>query len=83
MSPPTMRARLLSLFTIVSFGLQPVAYLLVGYSAERLGVQTAIQIYAHLLLAGAVLMLVFRTELRLWQVNTAEMQPISAAEVIS
>jgi len=69
MSPPAMRARLLSLFTIVSFGFQPIAAGLLGYSAEHFGVQTAIQINALLLLAGALLMLVFRTELRRWQVN--------------
>jgi MFS family permease len=83
MSPPEMRARLLSLFTIVSFGLQPIASLLVGYTAENLGVQTAIQINALLLLTGAVLMLVFRAELRRWQVNLSPTQPAPAVEGIS
>jgi MFS family permease len=80
MSPPAMRARLLSLFTIVSFGLQPIASLLVGYSAEHFGVQTAIRINAVLLLAGAIIMLVFRSELRRWRVNlstSAQPAPVS------
>jgi MFS family permease len=82
MSPPAMRARLLSLFTMVSFGLQPIASILVGYSAEQFGVQHAIQINAVLLLAGAVIMLVFRGELRRWRVNlgAGAAQPVPVSE---
>jgi MFS family permease len=83
MSPPAMRARLLSLFTMVSFGLQPIASLLVGYSAEQFGVQTAIQINALVLLTGALLMLVFRSELRRWQVNLTQAPPAPVGEGIS
>ncbi len=66
MSPADMRARIISLFTMITFGLQTFAVLIVGYVAETLGVATAIEINAVLLIAGAALMLIFRTELRRW-----------------
>lgn len=81
MSPPEMRARLLSLFTMVSFGLQPIASLLLGFSADHFGVSRAIQINAVLLLAGAVLMMIFRSELRRWEVNLARPAE-SVAEIV-
>ncbi|MEO8612254.1 MAG: MFS transporter [Chloroflexota bacterium] len=80
MSPAAMRARLLSLFTMVSFGLQPIASLLVGFSAGHFGIQHAIQINAVLLFAGAVIMLVFRGELRRWRVNLGAIQPVPISE---
>ncbi len=40
MSPTLMRARLLSLFVMVSFGMSPLAAILVGFSADRLGIDT-------------------------------------------
>jgi MFS family permease len=79
MSPANMRGRLLSLFTIISFGMQPIAALVIGYSAEHFGVQTAIEINAVLLITGAVLMLVFRSELRRWEVNLAAPTPAAIA----
>ncbi len=72
MSPSDMRGRLLSLFTMLSFGFQPVAAYLVGQSAEHLGVQTAIRINAVLLIVSALAMLLFRTELRNWEVTTSQ-----------
>jgi MFS family permease len=68
MSPPDMRGRLISLFTVISFGFQPIAAFLIGQSAEHLGVQTAIQINSVLLIISALAMLLFRTELRRWEV---------------
>lgn len=69
MTPPEMRARILSLFTMISFGLQTFAVLIVGYLAERLGIATAIEINGILLIGAAILMLVFRTEMRRWQMT--------------
>ncbi|MBC8172129.1 MAG: MFS transporter, partial [Anaerolineae bacterium] len=45
-APPDMRARLISLFTMISFGLQPVAALAVGVLAENFGVQPIILLNA-------------------------------------
>jgi len=69
MTPPDMRARILSLFTMISFGLQTFAVLIVGYLAEKLGIATAIEINGILLMGAAILMLVFRTEMRRWQMT--------------
>ncbi len=79
MTPPDMRARVLSLFTMISFGLQTFAVLIVGYVAERLGIATAIEINGFILIASAILMLVFRTEMRRWQM----MHPTSTANAPS
>ncbi|MFN8374832.1 MAG: MFS transporter [Anaerolineae bacterium] len=68
MSPPNMRGRLISLFTMLTFGLQPLSAYLIGQSAEQLGVQNAIQINAVLLIVGALAMLLLRGDLRRWEV---------------
>jgi hypothetical protein len=69
MSPAGMRARLLSLFTTLSFGMQPIASLWIGATAEQLGVDRAIQISAGLLLVSTTLILFLRPELRTWEVS--------------
>ncbi|MCE9647455.1 MAG: MFS transporter [Chloroflexi bacterium] len=66
MAPRDMRARIISLFTMLTFGLQPLSSIVIGYSAEVLGVQTAIFVNAFCLIAGAVLMFLFRKGLRQW-----------------
>ena len=76
LASPEMRARLISLFVTVSFGTQPIASLLVGYSADLLSTPTAILLNGFLLMIGAMLMLLFRPELRAWQVTPQ--QAISA-----
>ena len=60
MAPKDMRGRLISLFTIVSFGLQPVAALWIGQIAQNLGVETAIQLNAILLTVGVIAIVLFR-----------------------
>jgi MFS family permease len=60
MAPKDMRGRLISLFTIVSFGLQPVAALWIGQIAQNLGVETAIQLNAILLIISVIAILLFR-----------------------
>jgi len=80
MTPAAMRARILSLFTMISFGLQTFAVLIVGYVAERLGIATAIEINGIILIGAAVLILTFRTEMRRWQMahptNTPNVQSV-------
>jgi MFS family permease len=77
MSPPEMRARVISLFTMVSFGLQPLAALFIGGFAERYGVENAILFNAVALLIGACLMLSLRGDLRRWvRVNAPTPQPV-------
>jgi MFS family permease len=69
MAPQDMRARIVSLFVMVSFGLQPVSALYVGYVAEWLGVPIAILLNGILLVAGGALMLIVRPALRIWSAN--------------
>ncbi|MEP7355655.1 MAG: MFS transporter [Anaerolineales bacterium] len=68
LGPANMRARLLSAYVMVSFGLQPIAALLVGFSAERLGTPTAIAINGLLLVLAAGLIVLLRPELRSWNI---------------
>lgn len=78
MAPPEMRARLLSLLTMVSFGMQPLASLLIGFSAERLGTPLAIRLNGLLLIGGVAFMLGARAELRQWEMSRPQATPISA-----
>lgn len=77
MAPGDMRARIISLFTMLTFGLQPISSIAIGYGAEHLGTRTAIIINSLGLLAGAVLMFFFRKGWRAW-----ELQP-SAPPILS
>lgn len=87
MSPQDMRGRMLGLNTMVSFGLQPIAALLVGNLAEGLGVGVAILINAVVMLIGVIGMFWFRRGLRQWEINPqtagnlSEPAPVPAAEV--
>ncbi|MFN8380216.1 MAG: MFS transporter [Anaerolineae bacterium] len=87
MSPQDMRGRMLSLNTMVSFGLQPIAALVVGNLAENLGVGVAVLINSLVMLVGVVGLFWFRRGLRQWEVNPqtigtpSEPPPIPAAEV--
>ena len=69
MAPDNMRARIISLFTMITFGLQPLASLVIGYSAELVSTQTAILFNSICLLTGAVLMFTFRNGLRQWEIQ--------------
>jgi hypothetical protein len=80
MSPSHMRGRLISLFTMISFGLQTIAVLIIGLIAEGLGIATAIQVSALLLISSAVAMLVWRTEFRRWVIALPQPTPAAAAE---
>jgi len=68
MAPPHMRARVLTAFLMVSFGAQPLAALAVGYSAHALGPLAAVRLNGVLMALGAVALLIFRPELRRWEV---------------
>ena len=69
LAPPNMRGRIISLFTMVSFGLQPLASLFIGFSAENIGTQKAVLINAICLLIAAGLMTLFRNGLRGWELT--------------
>ncbi|HZY44726.1 MAG TPA: MFS transporter, partial [Anaerolineae bacterium] len=69
LAPPNMRARLVTVFIMITFGMQPVASVLVGLSAETLSIPTAILINGVLFVIGAAAMFLFRPELRHWSAN--------------
>ncbi len=82
MSPPNMRARIISLFTMITFGLQPLASIAIGYSAEHLGTQNAILINSLCLFTGAGLMFFFRKGLRAWELAPT-VEPILSSKETS
>lgn len=45
LSPVAMRGRLMGLFSIIGFGLQPLATLVAGFMADRVGVATTIALW--------------------------------------
>ena len=66
LAPLDMLARLMSLFIMVSFGMQPFAAMRVGYSAERLTTPVAIQVNGLLLTLGGLGVLALRPGLWRW-----------------
>jgi hypothetical protein len=79
MAPGDMRARIISLFTMVSFGLQPISSLFIGYAAEFVGTQTIIMVNAICLVAGAILMLTLRKGLIQWELKPL-VEPILSSQ---
>jgi MFS family permease len=57
MTPPGMRARIVSVFLMIIFGLQPVASYLIGAGADRIGLQTMVLIDGVLMVVIPVLLL--------------------------
>ncbi|MEI7847377.1 MAG: MFS transporter [Chloroflexota bacterium] len=72
LAPGEMRARLLSLFTMVSFGLQPFSALLVGGASERFGVAIVAATNGTILVIAGLGMIFLRQGLRQWQVETVQ-----------
>jgi MFS family permease len=79
LAPGDMRARIISLFTMLTFGLQPISSLFIGFTAEVFGVQTIILINSICLVTGAVLMLIFRNGLLQWELKP-QVEPILSSQ---
>jgi MFS family permease len=79
MAPPAMRGRLLAAYLIVSFGIQPISSLVIGFLADRLGTANAMLINGLALIISAALMLMLRPGLRVWEAPRAT-EPAVAAE---
>ncbi len=82
MSPGDMRARIISLFTMLTFGLQPISSIIVGFSAEHIGTQNTIMFAALALVLSSVLMFFFRNGLRQWELKPAVEPILSAREQV-
>jgi hypothetical protein len=71
MAPPAMRGRLLATYLIVSFGIQPISALVIGFMADRIGTTNAMLICGVALIISALLMLALRPGLRFWEAPRA------------
>jgi MFS family permease len=69
LTPPGMRARILSVYLMIIYGLQPVASYLIGAGADRFGLQFMIRINGTLML---IIPLVLLTVPRLRHLKSAE-----------
>jgi len=69
MAPPQMRGRLLSAFILVSFGIQPISAVLIGFMADHFGTPTAILFNGAAMIALAAALLIFRRGLAGWVPN--------------
>ena len=67
LAPAEMRARLLSLFTMISFGLQPISSIIAGNLSEYLGVAATALINGSLVLLVVACLAFFRNGLWTWQ----------------
>lgn len=79
LAPNEMRARLLSLYLMVSFGIQPLSNLWVGWVAQAAGAPWAIRANGIALIAFAAVM-VFRPGLTSWVPGAPGEKPALAAE---
>jgi len=79
LAPFDMRARIISLFTMLTFGLQPLSSLVIGYSAEIISTRNAILINALCLITGAALMFFLRNGLRQWELHSV-VHPVEFAK---
>jgi MFS family permease len=71
MTPPAMRARIVSVFLMIIFGLQPVASYLIGAGADRIGLQAMILINGSLMILIPTLLLTV-PRLRKYRKGTGE-----------
>ena len=78
MAPIEMRARLISLLTMVSFGMQPLASLLIGFSAETLGTALAIRLNGLFLVVVMLLVTLLRKGLRGWQLSPLQPERVAS-----
>jgi predicted MFS family arabinose efflux permease len=67
MAPDNMRARVVSLLNMMSFGTQPAAALIIGNLGERIGVQPTMLLCGVGMLIGAGSLVILRPQLRTWE----------------
>ena len=78
MAPPAMRGRLLATYLIVSFGIQPISALVIGFMADRIGTTNAMLLCGSALIVSALLMLALRPGLRFWEAPRATERVIAS-----
>ena len=75
LSPPDMRARVLSILIMFSFGAQPAAAILIGVAADVVGPLGAVFLNGILMSASAGVLLAVRSGLLAWE---AGVQPVAS-----
>lgn len=73
MSPPEMRARVLSIYLMASFGLQPIANLWIGWLAQHVGAAMAIRANGIAILTWGAMMLL-RPGLATWEPGASQVR---------
>jgi MFS family permease len=68
-TPAQFRARMISLWLVLGFGIQPFASLLVGYYANLYGPSAALGLNGLLMALGAALMMIGRPQFRKWSLE--------------
>lgn len=67
LAPSNMRARILSVFQMITFGAQPLGTLFVGFTGNLLGPIDAITLNGGILLVGALMIWLTRKDFIAWQ----------------
>ncbi|MGE5590012.1 MAG: MFS transporter [Bacillota bacterium] len=75
LAPVHMRARIISTWLMVGFGMQPLAGLLVGTTGKLFGASVAVSINALAMLTGALALVLFRPGLREWSASLTAPPP--------
>jgi len=73
-APANIKARILSLWMMVSFGMMPFGFLVVGFSGNLLGAPLAVVVNGLVLILGAGALLIIRPGLRSWQPQAVEIE---------
>ncbi|MDR3576720.1 MAG: MFS transporter [Anaerolineaceae bacterium] len=72
MAPPDMKGRLITIWIMISFGMQPFGFLLVGYTGQLLGAANAILLDGVALMVGALAIILLRPDFVQWQPGQPE-----------
>jgi MFS family permease len=67
MAPPDMKARLITVWIMISFGMQPFGFLLVGYTGRLLGAAGAVLLNGVVMILGALAIVFLRSSFIKWQ----------------
>lgn len=84
-TPVEMRARVLSILLMISFGLQPIASFLVGFFADIIGIEHIILINAVIIALGTIILFIKNSSLGKYKVDTdneVDQEKFSIAPVI-
>jgi MFS family permease len=82
LAPPNMRARMVSVWIMASFGSQPLAGIAAGVVSRELGVLAAITLNGVLMLIAGIALITLRKGLRAWEIARPEGPPSGPARPV-